>query len=384
MVLKGWKKKDFENKLYAVVGVSGISSDSPQKVVYDPTKDESFPANMAISGNRSPKWTGSMDALLFGICDNEKKLTPEAAASNQEKPNLMIWNWQDTRLQSEQQVEQNSDRQFSYLALYRPRDNRFIRLADEALRDVREPKTGRWTIGIDKRAYALTASLEAMRGSFQDIYSVDLSTGARRLLVSKNSNFIADLSPDGSRMLYYENGDYYVCALDSGDCRNITKHAPTSFVDFKDDHNLIKPAIPAQGWTSDSKAVLLWDSNDLWRVPVDGGAPTNLTVNGKEDGINYHRYGGLMPMSLDDHSRENGIDLSQPLYTYRLTGGTRQRKMELHALTRAIRVHDACLSWMDADFGHYLLLQRQKMHPCLSTASKRTRLPRNYMFLVRI
>jgi hypothetical protein len=67
--LKGKEEKGFEDKFYSVVGFTGFAAPPgqktaapqapavPQKVVYDPKDDKSFPQGMTISPNRAPLWT---------------------------------------------------------------------------------------------------------------------------------------------------------------------------------------------------------------------------------------------------------------------------------------------------------------------------------------
>ena len=106
-----------------------------QKVIYDPKEDKSFPQGMTISPNRSPQWTEDFDALLFGIHEPKKKqegatpgpapdaaapgaaagAPPPAAGADEDMPDLVLWHYQDKRLQSQQQVQATSDQNFSYL-----------------------------------------------------------------------------------------------------------------------------------------------------------------------------------------------------------------------------------------------------------------------------
>ena len=90
-------------------------------------------------------------------------------------------------------------------------------------------------------------------------------------------------------MLYYKEGDYHVYTVATGQTRNITKGMPVSFVDVEDDHPRDRPAVEVSGtgWTRDATAVLLSDRWDMWRVPVDGGRPINLTRNGRKDGVRW-------------------------------------------------------------------------------------------------
>ena len=71
--------------------------------------------------------------------------------------------------------------------------------------------------------------------------------------------------------------------------------------------NVVRPPRPSFGWTADSRAVLISDGWDIWKVPADGSPGVNLTGNGKKDQIRYRR-----PFRLDPD--EKGIDLSKPVY----------------------------------------------------------------------
>ena len=70
-LLRGVEDKEYEGKLYSLLGFTDLSAKSPQKVVFDPKTDKSFPANMTISSN--PTWTEDLSALVFGIHDLKKK-----------------------------------------------------------------------------------------------------------------------------------------------------------------------------------------------------------------------------------------------------------------------------------------------------------------------
>ena len=48
-VLKGTDDRRLRDRLYSVIGFTGFSAGSPQKTVYDPASDKSFPQGMTIS-----------------------------------------------------------------------------------------------------------------------------------------------------------------------------------------------------------------------------------------------------------------------------------------------------------------------------------------------
>lgn len=324
-VLKGVDTKAFRDKLYSVIGVSEPATASARKVVFDPTADSTFPKDMTISPSRTPEWTDDLGTLIFGIHavrENDDDdagaaaaaLTPGTgpaaaadATSDDDKVDLVLWHYKDPRLQTEQEVQAAQDRAFSYASEYRVAEKRFIRLADESMRTVTVNLKSRWAFGTDDREYELMGSLDGRR--YDDMYAIDLTDG-HRTLAKKHVRYFSSASPDGTKLLYYEDGDYFVYSIPTAQERNITRGLPVSFVNIEDDHNNVKPPINAVGWSSDSKTVLLTDAWDVWAVPLDGGAAVNLTVNGKKDQVRYEQR--FVTDRLTD--RNEGIDLSKPIY----------------------------------------------------------------------
>ncbi len=376
--VKGVEDKGYEDKLYSVVAVNGFASGAPQKTVYDPRQDKEFPAGLTVSPNRPPSWTEDFSAVLFGIHEVKRKKggdkpEPPAGAApaaamrrpqedEPEKPDLVLWHWKDGRLQSQQQVEEPRDKNFSYLATYRLADKKFIRLADEEVRNVTAAPKQKFGIGFDNREYETMGSLDGRR--YQDIYVVDLKTGARKLAVKK-SRWNFGPSPDGTRFLYHDDGNFFVYDMASGQATNITQKIPSVFWDQEDDHNVVKPPTSVIGWTKDGASVLLSDDWDIWNVSINGQA-TNLTMNGKKDKLRYQSRFRIDP-------EEKGIDLASPMYVRvygewtkkagigRIDGGKPGVKM---------------LAWDDASFG--ALMKAKKADVWLYTRETHAEAP-NYL-----
>jgi dipeptidyl aminopeptidase/acylaminoacyl peptidase len=318
--VRGIEDKAWEEKLYTLVAFRNFSGGTPEKVVFDPAKDKSFPEGMTISPNRNPYWMQDLSAVAFGIHEvrakkkDEKKDDGDDSASARpsrnnsddepDKPDMVIWNWKDKRLPPMQQVQETQDRNFSFLSLYRPAEQKFLRLADEELRQVTATADYKYAMGIDIRNYELESNLDGKR--FEDVYAVNLRTGERKLAV-KQARWVQGPSPDGTHVLYYDDGAFFTFDLTTGQSYNITKQIPAVFIDTEDDHNVVKPPHRPIGWAKDSSAVLLSDGWDIWKAPVHGGTGVNLTGNGKADKIRYRvRY------RLDPD--EKGIDLAAPIY----------------------------------------------------------------------
>ena len=326
-VLKGSDDRALRDKRYAVLGFTDIAGGSPRKTVYDPSADAAFPRDMTVSGNRDARWTNDLQALLFGIHHPRQRDAaaepaesdgtsaanardgdgPAGAPGADERVDLVLWHWQDSRLPTQQQVQEQRDRNFSYLSVFRVDAKKFVRLADEEVRTVTPAPMDRWAIGMDEREYELMGALNGQR--FQDVYAVNMATGERKLAVRK-VRWYNGPAPDGNAFLFYEDGHYQIYSMETGQTRNITLGAPVSFVDTEDDHNIVKPPAGVIGWASDSKSVLLHNNWDIWRVPTAGGTATNLTVNGHADAIRYTTRFALEP----PQDRDKGIDLTKPIY----------------------------------------------------------------------
>jgi dipeptidyl aminopeptidase/acylaminoacyl peptidase len=363
-VLKGSDDRSLRDKRYAVLGFTDISNRAPRKVLYDPASDSSFPTDMTVSGNRDPRWTDDLQALLFGIHhprrreqssepsddstpgapprdgDSTPSASPSSAPSADDRVDLVLWHWQDSRLQSQQQVQEQRDRNFSYLAQYRIEPKKFIRLADDDVRTVNVAAKQRWAIGMDDREYELSGNLSGQR--FQDVYVIDMLTGERKL-AGKRVRWFNGSSPDGASFLFYEEGHYHVYAMTTGQARNITQGVPTSFVDAENDTNIVKPPTGVIGWSSDSASVLLHDNWDVWQVPVGSAPAVNLTVNGRRDSVRYQNRFALEP----PQDRDKGIDLTKPIYVRAYAEWTKKAGIaRVTAGTPGVQM----LMWGDAAF----------------------------------
>ncbi len=325
-VLKGVDDKAYKGKLYSALAFINFDAAAPQKVVYDPREDKTFPAGMTISSNRALTLADDLGALFFGIHEVKKADTPTPAKPDatakaapqkpakpgaapadgkaSDKPDVVIWHGADERIQPQQQMMAGGDRGFSYLATYRVKEKKFLRLADESLRQVTPAAKQRWGVGLDDRAYRRQGSLDGRR--YQDVYVVDLQSGERKLALKKNRWYFGT-SPTGEHFLYYDDGQFRTYDMAGAKGVPITEGAAISFVDTEDDHNVDRPPTRPFGWAKDGSAVLLSDNWDVWQFPVSGGTGVNLTGDGRKDGIRYRSR-----VTLD--FEEKGIDLAAPQY----------------------------------------------------------------------
>lgn len=337
-LLKANKDDNYKTSVYSVIGVTKApKADSLVTTIYDGLKEPSVPAGMGISGDRRPCWTDDQSTLIFGIStleksDKAKKDTTTKGAKTAttqkdsvakkrddvEKPDMIIWNWQDKRLQSAQTVQENADKTFSYLAEYRVPEQRFIRLADSNMRTVNVAPKQLYALGIDGSKYELTSNLDGQ--NYADIYLINLKTGDKKLLFdhfyrNANPGFVA--APNGKLASYYQDGAFYSINVETGEKHNLTGDLKTSFIDMLDDHNTLKPSTNNLGWSADSKYILIADNHDLWRISADGKSAVSLTTNWKSNKTAVMSRFRIYP-------EEKGIDLQKPQYFNVLNRSTKQ------------------------------------------------------------
>ena len=384
-ILKGQEDEGFTDDVYLVIGFRGFDKGSPEKILYNPHEDPAFPDNMTVSPNRGPQWSDNLSTLFFGIHRNERKddkasledqaesgtpataagdtvsraendtiITPvndtvKTAVSNLpekdtgEKPDLILWHWQDSRLQSVQKNRETTDKNYSYLSLYHTAERKFIRLADDDVRSVSLAPKQKFALGVANREYELWGSLSGQ--NFADIYIIDLATGRRSMILEKH-RVLGGLqaSPDGEKFLFYSEGNYYSVQFSSGQAVNLTHSIPSSFVNEEDDRNVEFPPTPAWGWTSDSREILIRDNWNVWKVTSDGKKFENITLDGERDGKRYQYRFRLDP-------DEEGIDLRQPMFMRVFDEAT--KKSGIAKIDRGRRGLSLLL-WDDAIYGSLL------------------------------
>ena len=382
-VTKATEDTGYEGKWISILGFTDLGP-KPVKTVYDPKDDKAFPKDMAISAGRGAAWTDALDGFTFAIAERKKKGSettapaPKEAAKKTEtkgetkgetrkgkkgfpgagttskadaKPDLVVWHWKDERLQPMQEKQAASDRNVTYNSVYWTKDKKFVRLSDDKMRSVSLAAKQKYAIGRDIKPYEYMSYLNGKL--FTDVYLVDVKTGKKTKAVDKLASLFGgggganvSTSPLGTHFLYYKDGHYHVYDMATGKSANVTEKVPTSFINTDDDHNFDKPATQSYGWSRDGKSVLLSDGWDIWQVGINGNGnstATNLTVNGKKDGI---RYRGLFQFETE---AKPGTDLTRPVYTSLYGEWTKKDGLgRIDPSKPGVNV----LLWGDCDYGN--------------------------------
>ena len=394
-VLKLSKDKKFKTDKGTVLGVKNLSG-IPVMFIYNPLKDSlHFPKEMTISGNRAPYWSDDLATIFFGIntleavkeeMDNaagkdtsktsavidvekikadtsiksiedlkkalaklDKPSTKNADKKDIDKPDMVIWSGKDRRLQSNQQVTEKTDKNFSFAAMFNTVSKKYMPISDSAMQSVQIMPKELFAIGTSDTSYLLNQNLSGQM--YRDLYTVDLSTGAKSLFKQKfyipSSSSMHNASPDGKKFVYGLDGQFYVYDLVNKTNQNITANIPTSFVDTEDDHNVTKPLTDVVGWSSDSKYILINDLWDVWQINADGTGAVNITQNGCRDKIRYERLYNIYP-------EDKGIDLSKPQYVSMYGEWTKKAGIaRLEPGKKGLNAGAKKLLWDDVAFSNF-------------------------------
>ena len=322
----------------AVLAWSNVSN-AASKAIEITAKSPGITGGLVVSSDRTPEWGDRQGTLFFGLRELRPPrprqtgagFTPPAPGgsapgagntgqvaaapqTDENVPSLILWHWKDPRLQAQQQVQEATDRSFSYLAAWNVAAGKAAQLSDAKMRTVAVGPKSTWAVGTDITGTQVEAAMNGKQ--FNDLYAVNVATGERKALALKmrfggggrGFGAASPFSPDNSQYAYYDDGNWKIYDFNTGAARNITAGVPTKFWNVEDDHNIPKPpASGVLGWATDGSSVFLRDNWDVWRVPASGTGAVNITGNGQKDKIRYQTR-----LSFDP--RERSIDLSKPMY----------------------------------------------------------------------
>ncbi len=272
-VLKGVdveKVRERQNVLLVIPSATSATS-----VTFDPSKADGFPADWVVSDRAPLSWSDDSARVFFGI--KPQVPSPDARARNaDEAADVDVWHSNDERIQSMQMVRANVDQNFTYRQAFDVAARRFVKLADDTMRDIDLALTGRWAVGRDMRGY-----IHDYQRPAADIYRVDTTTGERTLMLKGQliGSHVFGISPDGRRYLYWKDQKYQAYDLDAGATRTLGGPKPVSFVDMEFDRPGPRPSYGIAGYTPDGSAAIVQHRYDLWALPVDGSAGRNITNN---------------------------------------------------------------------------------------------------------
>jgi len=313
---------------------------------YDPAADKAFPQDMRIVTFRRLQWAKDGKALYFGIQEWDRKPAKEGAEKATEKTGgdkpgdkpgekgsakpgdkpadtaaekpgekaagaaakpkpatVDVWHTKDERIIPMQRVDKSRDVERNYLSMWNIDSGKWLRIGTDKDERVAIAGGDRFATETDRKPYMFDNMFDRTR---QDVYLVDLTTGARTKAVEGVWYFQGD-SPAGNYLLYFKGDQYWTYDIRSGKATSITATIKAIWTDpdYDTPVRVQKPPSGVGGWLKDDAAVLLYDQHDIWRVAPDGSGGIRLT-RGAEDSV-VHRYARI-------NRDEEFIDPAAPIY----------------------------------------------------------------------
>src|SRR4029077_1744602 len=174
------RMRERNNVLVAFVDVPNCldGAEAPVKgATFDPAKDATFPRGWEVSDRAALTWSDDNKRVFFGMKDQVPAADSQRRTTD-EQADVDIWGTADERIQSVQMIRAEQDRNFTFREVFDVAAQKFVKLADETMRDLDVAEDSRWAVGRDSRGYVHDYNAPAA-----DFYRVNTSTGERTLML---------------------------------------------------------------------------------------------------------------------------------------------------------------------------------------------------------
>ncbi len=358
-----WQEKNKAANVIASKGATGI------------------PAGWIINQYANLDFSKDGSKLFFGT--SPEPLVKDTTLLPEEVVKVNVWNWKDTRLQSQQNVEIEEDRKKSYLAMALPRFKRIVQLATPEVPVVIPGSEGNADValGLNSEPYLRQTSWAGYPNEI-DVYTISLRDGRKRKVKEKLKASVR-ISPGADYLYWYAPQDsaWYSYSIRTGQTYNLTASVDNRFYDELYDYPDLPDSYGSAGWTENDGSFLVYDRFDIWKIdPENKVAPQRVTQSGRENRIRY-RYIQLDPeerfiktaepmmlYTFDEETKSSGYftyQLGQEgaprklLYDdYRFGYPTKAKNAKKYIFTRESFVEFPDLFWTDATFTKINRLSR--------------------------
>jgi len=258
-------------------------------------KSAGLPADYMLNEDYRPFFAKDGSKLFFGtnpiLAVADTTLLPEEIVS------VDVWHWQDTKLQSQQNVELGNDKKRAYLAVAYPKQKKITQLGSPEMPSVILAQDGNaeLCLGLTTKPYERTATWEGYP-LYYDVYLLNTKDNKPKRIKEKLRATPA-ISPNAQYLYWYNGADssYYTYNIKSGQTFNISKNVKTKFYDELFDMPDNPNAYGMAGWTENDQLLLVYDRYDMWALHPENKTPAQrITQKGRENKLAF-RYVRLDP-----------------------------------------------------------------------------------------
>lgn len=258
---------DFTSKTLSV-----IADTSSRKGYYIPEKNK-----IKLTDDDKRLWFGYKP---LGERYGDNKDTVEITGDNLYNTDLILddtqlylWHPKDPDIIPFQQTNWDRTKDDVYYSIYEFSSNKILNLSDSTMTGIIHDDNPNFTLQLDYEPYK---KLRTYSGWYYDLYLLDIRTG-NRLLIEKNIEEQAQLSPNGSFTIYFKNKMWYVYNNSTKKSIILNENLTTPFYDVLDDHPKEPSSYGIKGWVGNDKKVLIGDQFDIWEFDLSNGSSRLLT-----------------------------------------------------------------------------------------------------------
>jgi dipeptidyl aminopeptidase/acylaminoacyl peptidase len=249
--------------------------DQAQRIVHADRSD--LKKALHVSEYYKPRFSKNAGRLFLGLTSLPEEEVEDSLLKS-EKARLDIWHYKNKRLQPQQLKEKSREEKGSYFSVLHLAENKLVQLEDDTL-NVRLIGNGNDDIalGTSNERYASTYNWSFPWPS--DYYTVDLTTGDRKLVKSELAYF-EEISPDGKYFVYFQSdsNNYYFQNTVTGEEDCMTCFEKDTITWKRDINGMPFKAGPIGvfGFSSPTK-VIFHSKYDIWQYDFSGRRLTCLS-----------------------------------------------------------------------------------------------------------
>ena len=284
---------DDSNHLAFMSNRDDYKAKSPSWSVYLTASQKPRVQQIATEGSDgipSEWWIAPQSSLLFSddsarlyfdtvpiaddvIEERKGRNSKNSSADKEKKAKLDLWHWKDPQLQPQQLLRAQSEKSRTYQAAYAMGSKRVIQIERRAMPSVSVNYRSKASLAVANNTLPYRKSLSWDYPGFQDVYLVDLNTGAPTKVAEK-VRWNASLSPEGKFITWFdaEKRQWFTQSTVGKNAKpvQVSKGIRHPLQDeLHDTPNLPRP-YGAAGWLANDEALLIYDSYDIWQVDPTG------------------------------------------------------------------------------------------------------------------
>ncbi|MEN8120777.1 MAG: prolyl oligopeptidase family serine peptidase [Bacteroidota bacterium] len=239
-------------------------------------KAEFMPKEWIINEHFKPYFSKNGKRLFFGT--SPKPLLKDTMLLPEEIVNVEVWNYKDSRLHTQQNVELKRDQKKAYMAILNINNGSIQQIGNKDIPNIRTADEGNsnWGLGISDLPYQKYISWEG-GPRHQDIYKINLQKNKKELIAKDIRSYLVRISPGGNYIYWFNALDsaWYSHHNMSGKTIKLMDSRKANLTDELNDLPNFPFPYRFAGWTKDDESFLVYDRYDIWQ----------LDPNGKKDAV---------------------------------------------------------------------------------------------------